>query len=388
LVDVPDTRLELKLPESDPERLESAARHIAGLLNRALHPALLVDIEVDRSGIAKLLSFLVDKRQIPYAALRTGKAILSETHPLFMGVYMGEASTQMVKDVTKGSDCLIVTEPCFIEGSPMVFPGGLPVKAHVYMRGYSVTVENEVYEGVTAADLVNRLIDMVKPCPAIPTPQMPLYDISSPKSGAALTHFFLWSRIEKFIRSGDVVIADNGTSNIAMTDVKLPENTKYISQLVWGAIGYSLPALLGSMMAAPDRRHILFIGDGSFQMTVQELSTILKRGLKPFIFLINNRGYTIERFILGMNEEYNNIANWQYSALPGIFTPDIKSFTAIVETENDLEKVLANIEDINCACLIELCLDPEDAPEALKIFGPYTAELDYGPRGPQRIRNS
>jgi TPP-dependent 2-oxoacid decarboxylase len=383
MVDVPDTKFELELPTSDPERLESAVKHIAGLLNQARQPALLVDIEVDRSGIIKELSLLVNKRQIPYAELRTGKALLSEAHPLFLGVYNGEASSQSVKEAIEGSDCLIISEPCFIENSPMVFPGGIPVKAQIYIRGYNVIVENEVYEGVTAVELIGRLIDLVEGCPALPTRPIPPLDISVPEPGAALTQLYLWARMGRFIHPGDVVIADNGTSNIALTDVQLPDNTKYISQLIWGAIGYTLPALLGSSMAAPDRRHILFIGDGSLQMTVQELSTILKLGLKPIIFLLNNRGYTIERFILGMREAYNDIADWRYSTLPGVFAPDVKTFTAIVKTEDDLDKVLTKIEEIDCACFIELCLDPEDAPEALKTFGPLTAELDYGPRGPQ-----
>ena len=384
MVDVPDTKLKLELPASDPERLESASKHIANLLNKAQQPALLVDIEVDRSGIAGELSLLVNKKKIPYAALPTGKALLSEVHPLFLGVYVGKASTQSLKEAVKASDCLLVTEPCFIEGSPMVFPEGLPIRAHIYIRGYSVTVEKEVYEGVNAGDLIDRLIDLVEASPTTSTQSTSPADISAPRPGATLTQKYLWSRMGRFIRSGDIVVADNGTSNIALRDVQLPEDTRYISQLIWGAIGYSLPALLGSMKAAPDRRHILFIGDGSFQMTAQELSTILNLGLRPVIFLLNNRGYTIERFILGMHEDYNDIADWKYSILPQVFAPDIETFTANVKTEDDLEKVLTEVENSNCACFIELRLDPEDAPEALKTFGPLMAELDYGPRGPQQ----
>ena len=383
MVDVPDTGLKLKLPESDPERMESAAKHIASLLNRARKPALLVDMEVDRSGIAETVSSLVNKRKIPYAVLRTGKALLSEVHPLYTGVYMGEASVQSVKNIIKPSDCLIVTEPCFIEGSPMVFPGGLPIEAHVYIRGYNVTVENMVYEGVTAGELISRLLELVAPCPPLPEKPASPIDISSPETGKVLTQCYLWSRISRFFRSGDVVVADNGTSNIALTDVRLPENSRYISQLIWGAIGHSLPALLGTMTSAPDRRHILFIGDGAFQVAAQELSTILNRGLKPIIFLINNGGYTIERYILGMRESYNDITGWRYAALPGVLAPDVKTLTAVVRTEDDLEKALKEADNSSCACFIEIILDPEDAPDALKIFGPHTAELDYGPRGPQ-----
>ena len=279
-------------------------------------------MEVDHSGITENLSSLVDKKKMPYAALRTGKAIL--------------------------------------------------------------TVENEVYEGVTAGELISRLINLVEIQKAIQEQPTPPADIPGPEPGKALTQSYLWSRTCRFFRSGDVVVADNGTSNIALTDVRLPEGSRYISQLIWGAIGHSLPALLGSMMSAPDRSHLLFIGDGSFQVTAQELSTILNRGLKPVIFLINNRGYTIERFILGMQESYNDIADWRYSALPGVFAPDVKNFTAIIRTEEEFEEALEKVEKSNCASFVEIVLDPEDAPEVLRTFGPYTAELDYGPRGPQR----
>jgi indolepyruvate decarboxylase len=86
-----------------------------------------------------------------------------------------------------------------------------------------------------------------------------------------------------------------------------------------------------------------------------------------------------------MHEVYNDIADWRYADLPGVFAPDVEAFTAIVKTENDLEEVLAEVDYEDRACFIELLLDSEDAPEALKTFGPLTAELDYGPRGPQRI---
>ena len=76
----------------------------------------------------------------------------------------------------------------------------------------------------------------------------------------------------------------------------------FIGQPLWGSIGYTLPATLGSQLANPHRRNILLIGDGSFQLTVQELSTMIRQDIKPVIFLINNDGYTVERLIHGMEE--------------------------------------------------------------------------------------
>lgn len=64
---------------------------------------------------------------------------------------------------------------------------------------------------------------------------------------------------------------------------------------------------------------IISIGDGSFQVTAQELSTILRQNLKPIIFLIKNNGYTVERAIYGQNESYNDIQMWYYTKLANVF---------------------------------------------------------------------
>jgi pyruvate decarboxylase len=68
--------------------------------------------------------------------------------------------------------------------------------------------------------------------------------------------------------------------------------------VLWGSIGYSVGAALGCALAAKeqnDRRVILFVGDGSLQLTLQEIGTMIRRGLNPYIFVLNNDGYEIER---------------------------------------------------------------------------------------------
>jgi indolepyruvate decarboxylase len=51
-------------------------------------------------------------------------------------------------------------------------------------------------------------------------------------------------------------------------------------------------------------------------MTVQEISTVMRHDLKPFIFVNQNSGYTVERAVLGKDAKYNDIAKWRYSELP------------------------------------------------------------------------
>ncbi len=91
-------------------------------------------------------------------------------------------------------------------------------------------------------------------------------------------------------------------------------------------------------LAAPDRRQ--FIGDGSFQLTAQELSTILRHRLKPVILLINNQGYTIERLILGETSSYNDIGEGQYAQLSSVLDPSSRASAFVVASMAELEQAL------------------------------------------------
>jgi TPP-dependent 2-oxoacid decarboxylase len=160
-------------------------------------------------------------------------------------------------------------------------------------------------------------------------------------------------------------------------------NTCKAGQAVWGSIGYTMGALLGTLCAAPKRRHILFIGDGSFQLTAQELSTILRHDFKPFIFLINNRGYTIERTILGKNARYNDIANWRYADLPSVFCREGTAECYTVETEEEFQRILDAPH--KGLVFVEALMDKSDSPSTLIRGGHAFADSDFGPTGPQFV---
>jgi indolepyruvate decarboxylase len=115
--------------------------------------------------------------------------------------------------------------------------------------------------------------------------------------------------IQGYIRSGDVLVAGDGTSYVS-AGPQLPPGCTFVSQVIWGSIGYSVGSLLGALTVASDRRHLLFVGDGSFQLTAQEVSTMLRHDYKPVIFLINNGGYPIERCWLGKTSRFNDVARF------------------------------------------------------------------------------
>jgi indolepyruvate decarboxylase len=176
------------------------------------------------------------------------------------------------------------------------------------------------------------------------------------------------------------MLVENGTAQPGIASIRLPENTHFISQSVWASIGYTLPALLGCMMARSEGRSLLFIGDGSLQMTVQEISTMLSKKLKPIIFVLNNGGYTIERVILGADSSYNDIAPWNYTALPAAFSQNCAVRTWSVRTVAELQEALQGSAQPEALTLIELHLGSMDAPKSLISMGRRVAEYDFDAR--------
>lgn len=86
----------------------------------------------------------------------------------------------------------------------------------------------------------------------------------------------------------------------------------------YGSIGWSLGCTLGVGLGVGETRKVItLIGDGSFQMTAQELSSIIRRKANVIIFLLNNSGYTIEVQI--HDNTYNDIQNWNYYKLVDVF---------------------------------------------------------------------
>ena len=218
-------------------------------------------------------------------------------------------------------------------------------------------------------------------------PARPLKQTVFVPSNDPLTQDAYWKTIQSFLRRGDVIVVEDGASSAGMGRLTLPEGCTYITgAFVWCSIGYATGALLGAILASPGRRHILLTGEGSLQMTAQELSTVMRHDLKPFIFVINNSGYTVERAVLGKDARYNDVANWRYSELPNVFSRDKKAESYVVQTSNELQKVLDSPH--SAMVLVESVMDKYDAPIDLIVGGHALADSDYGVPGPQLAANA
>ncbi|CAM3437142.1 Indole-3-pyruvate decarboxylase [Bordetella sputigena] len=386
LVEVPDAPLVLSDPQSDPEQLRIATRRIVEALAMARKPAIVVDADANRFGVTELVEKLAAKLAIPCASLAPAKSVLDETSDLYVGTYAGAASTERVRLIVENADCLIGIGLRFTDTSSALFTQCLNEDTFIHLRRHDLSLGRTQMPGVMLKELLVNVLEEVKhetPARIRPIAEAPPAARSTGAGNGNLTQAALWQRIQLFLKPDDVIVGEAGTSHSALSSMKMPQGATYIAQTIWGAIGYTLPALFGSLVGSSSRRHLLFIGDGSFQLTAQELSSILRRGLKPIIFLLNNAGYTIERLILGENSPYNDVSDWRYADLPDVFDKQERALSFVVETVSELEVVLRDAETADRAMFIELKLPMLDAPDSLKKFAHIFADFDYGERGPR-----
>jgi hypothetical protein len=285
-IEVPTSRLMLADPPSDPERLSSCIAAIAGRFCAAKSPAILVDADAGRFGVASDLMELAEKMQAPVAVINTAKSVIDETFPHYLGIYIGKASEPRVREAIETSDCLLAIGYRPIEVTTGdTSPDSLPANT-IHARGHSVDVGDDNYQAVTLKEMLKGVIDAVPqvrhraPRPVAAAVARTRADGSHADPFARLTQAAYWQAMQGYLKEGDVLFVDNGTS-YALFGLKFPAKCTFVGSVNWGSIGYSVGALLGSLMAAPERRHILFVGDGSFQVTAQELSTILRHDHKP-----------------------------------------------------------------------------------------------------------
>lgn len=371
-VAAPEDLLAPPIFQSDRTILAQAIDASVIMLDKAEKPVILADIGVDRYRLHQELRDLLAATGYPYATMSMGKGLLEETHPQFIGIYNGAISEDYVRRRIEEADCVLSIGALMTDFNTGKFSAKLDPSRTIEVHGQYIKIEPAAYNNVAMRDflpalskrLLHRDAETLDLKPAVENLDAGFKTEFQPNSTAAIAQQRFWQRLAHFLTEDDIVVAETGTCLFGASVVPFPKKTTFVGQVLWGSIGYSLGSLLGCCVAAPQRRAILLIGDGSFQMTAQELSTILHHDLKPIIFLINNDGYTIERDIHGAKMPYNDIARWNYHKLPDVFANN--GWGVKVSTEAELESALQTAEqNRDKLAFIEVVMDKMDSPEIL-----------------------
>lgn len=351
----------------------------------AQQPLIMVDGECRPLGIVEGVQTLIESTGWPTWTTPYGKALFDENLPNFHGIYTGDYDGTAVQDLFNNADLVLSFGPHLSSRQYLQLLHHSQKECPYHFYDNEVTIGDDILRDVPARLAVSQLIQQLD---VNRIHHFKLLDYRDPKRGPLLfndiarqeriTHDNLWHLFTNFLRPGDIVLGETGTAGYGIRELVLPPRTRMFVPATWLSIGYMLPAAQGAALAQRElqsqRSHafmkdsgrtILFIGDGSFQVTVQELFTIIRHDLNVLIFLINNNGYTIERVIHGLHETYNDIGSWQYLQAPSFFGAAQDTFTASASTWNHLERVLADkrVTDGTGLRVVELLLDREDVPD-------------------------
>lgn len=375
--------IEKKKTKSDEERLKAAAKKIAQRFENAKNPVVLIDEAVDRYDVADKVLELIERAQVPFAALATAKAYYNESHPLYLGIYQGDESDEGVQEKVENSDFLISIQPVFMQANNGEFTAKLPEDAIIINADYT-KVGEEIFEAVYVNDLVDlglKNITQREKIESVNNTKQKEYNFEADK---LIMQEDFYAQIARYFKENDVVYGETGTASHGLTEIKIPDGVKLVRSQIWGSIGAMLPMQMGGMLASPEKRHILLMGDGSFQVSAQALSRMIYNKQNPIIFLIDNDGYTIERYIMGMKRDYNDIPKWDYSLLPQTFSKGQSNMkTAEARTQGELEEILKTLDDVNEGIIITVYMHQEDSPEVMVDYGKNKEEFNFGKRGPE-----
>jgi indolepyruvate decarboxylase len=372
--------------DADAAVADAFARHARRVLGAARSASLLLGHLAGRHGVTAQVRDLAAAGDLPVAVLSTAKGDFPESGPRFMGLYAGAASAKQARLAVEDADVLITVG---VTLSDTVTGGGthqLPEDRRIDLAPGQARIGRAVYSGLGLRQALTHLTRAVR-ASHVParTARADLAEAieaqpASPTSAdptAPLTQQQLWSGVQRVLRPGDLVVADQGTAFYGAAGLTLPDEARLIGQPQWASIGWTVPAALGASLAAPDRRVVLITGDGAAQQSAPELGTLLAQGLAPVVIVLENGGYAVERIIHNPAATYHHIPSWDWAKLSAAVARDVPVVARRAVTAADLDAaLLAAGGDAGLPVLIEAVLGWTDAPPLLRDLARVLATSD------------
>jgi indolepyruvate decarboxylase len=350
-------------PVSDKQALKEAVEDAARQINAAERPVIIAGVEIHRFGLQEEVIRLAERNQIPMCATLLGKSVVSERHPLYLGVYEGAMGRESVRRYVEESDCVILLGTFMTDINLGIYTAHLDPAKCVYVTSEKLRIQHHHFHDVLLSDFVKRLAKAdLKPGRRAPVQDKSLeVEPFVPKRDTKITMKRLYQRINEVLGDNMVVVADVGDALFAASDLTIHQRTEFLAPAYYTSMGFGMPAAVGVQVANPKLRPILLVGDGAFQMTCMELSTALYNGFNPIVMVLNNKGYTTERFL--EDGPFNDIPLWDYHKLPELFRGG-RGFE--IRTEEDLDRSLKEaLENKASFSLLNIHLEPTDVSPAL-----------------------
>lgn len=338
----------------------------------ASKPIILGDVLTIRHGGRELARELVDLTNFQSFSTPLSKGIIDETQSSYGGVYNGTGrficvcnlfrcntdihlvSFPGVVEAVHGSDLVLNLGPLLSDSNTGGFTRDIKDSNLIQLGHAFIQIKEKKYDGVHFLPILKRLVEELKKDPKsynLPRQQEPQLEppVLNNSTSGEIKQSFVWQRLGRFLEPNDILLTESGTAQFGMPDSTFPPNVRYITQIFWSSIGYTVGGCLGALVAQKELnlpgRVVLIVGEGSLQMTVQEIGSYIRYGFKPVIFVINNNGYSIERAINGPKQAYNDVSMlWDHQKMLSFFGVGVQSKSYKCKTVEELEAVLEDDE--------------------------------------------
>ncbi|TJZ49681.1 alpha-keto acid decarboxylase family protein [Streptomyces piniterrae] len=410
------TRRERPPTAQNRRMLDTAVTACVDLVRRYRNPVLWAGEEIDRFNLSEEFEKLVRETRIPFCTTVGAKSVVSEYTPGFSGVYNGKASHPDVAKVFQNAGCRIglgswatsknlggkrsIGEDWAVAAHEGVHVGASyfpDVQLAQFIPALRERLVVEFGAGAFAADYFARAYE-----DGLDVPESTAAHLSSLTGGRYpenVTYDSFFRHINAFLESQTeeeqsgalshpfTVVSDAAFALIGSMNLRMAERASYVAQNSWLSIGYSVGAATGVALGrrSTGKRPMVFVGDGSFQETCQELSTHVRHGLRPIVFVLDNEGfYGIEQMLVHPcyykgavpasdgADFYNNLHPWRYEELAKVFGSEKQPMHGVaVRKHDDLEKLLKQIAEphdpINRGpIVVRVKLARHDYPRALQ----------------------
>ena len=358
---------------SDPIAMASAVEAAAKRISSAVKPVLVAGVKIRCSEARESFLKLAEALGCAVAVMPDAKGLVPEDHPQFIGTYWGTVGSPNCAETIESSDCQIFAGPIFNDYTTTGWTTLLPASKLVHAGIDFLKMEGAHFTGLRLAEFLETLAGKVTRNDASLVGYRRQHEAAATVPTAAestpLSLKELRRQIQEMLTPETDLVIETGDSWFNGQKLRLPHGARYFFQMQYGSIGWATPATLGvSLGAADGRRTISLIGDGSFQLTAQEVSSMIRHHADPIIFLMNNRGYTIEVEI--HDGPYNNIKNWDYAGLMDVFNAgDGNGLGLRATTAGELGDAIAKASSHKGPVLIECALDRDDCTSELLEWG-------------------
>jgi len=353
------------VPRSNEAALQKAMAMIAERINKAKSIVAFPAFTVSRLGLQKQAQKAIEALGCPFVTTLMEKCLIDEGHPQFAGMYAGAVSEPKTRQIVEGADLVLDLGGVNLNDiTTAAYSGHLDLSRFITVGLDDVRIGDEVIANVRLADILLELAKL-KPswAPYRGKPQG-LAPVNG-KASDKITMAALYPRYAAFLRAGDTVVLETGSSSLGVTPTILPDGVRVQAQVLWGSIGWATPAAFGVALADPTRRTILITGEGSHQLTANDIGAMGRFGANVIVFVLNNSGYLIERALEeNPNWTYNDLAPWNYAELPkALGCADW--FTARVTTLGELDEAMKSARASKSGAYIEIMGGKMDMPPAL-----------------------